>query len=194
MGRKPVWKCVRAQAVALYKAGLKQVEISQQLGVSRCCVQNAIKRFEDTGSYGDKMRFGRPHKINERDIRHLKRLVKGEARLSASKITSDLNDSLPKPVTTRTVRNYIKNLSYEYVVKVKKQWLSARHRDQRVAWCREHLNWTAKDSRNVIFSDESTFYVLKRKSQCKIWRLEKEKLLPEGLSETSTGDGGKIGV
>ena len=27
-------------------------------------------------------------------------------------------------------------------------------------------------------SDESTFYVLKRKNQCKIWRLEKEKLLP----------------
>ena len=44
------------------------------------------------------------------------------------------------------------------------------------------------------FSDESTFYVLKRKNQCKIWRLEKEKLLPECLQQTNTADGGKVGI
>lgn len=46
----------------------------------------------------------------------------------------------------------------------------------------------------MIFSDESTFYVLKRKNLCKIWRLEKEKLLPECLELTNTGDGGKTGI
>ena len=54
------------------------------------------------------------------DFRHLKRLVKGDARLGAIKIASDLNPSLPKPVTTRTVRIYMKELDFEYVVKVKK--------------------------------------------------------------------------
>jgi transposase len=194
MGKKPVSGCVRAQAVALHDAGLSQVEISKQLGISRCCVQNAVKKYEETGSFDDKSRSGRPRKVNSRDIRHLKRLVKGETRLSASKIATDLNSSLPKPVTTRTVRNYLRELGYEYVVKIKKQWLSARHREQRVAWCKDHLHWTFDDWKNVIFSDESTFYVLRRKNQCKIWRLEKEKLLPKCLSETNTGDGGKIGV
>lgn len=46
----------------------------------------------------------------------------------------------------------------------------------------------------MIFSDESTFYVLKRKNLCKIWRLEKEKLLPECLELTNIGDGGKTGI
>ena len=46
----------------------------------------------------------------------------------------------------------------------------------------------------MIFSDESTFYVLKRKHQCKIWRLEQEKLLPECIQQTNTDDDGKVGI
>ena len=56
------------------------------------------------------------------------------------------------------------------------------------------MNWTSDDWKHVIFWDESTFYVLKRKNQCKIWRLEKEKLLLECLQRTNTGDGGKVGI
>jgi transposase len=194
MGKKSIHPTVRAQVVALDGAGLNQVEISNQLKISRCCVQNAIKKYKKLRRYDDLKHTGRPKKISDREVRHLKKLVKGDSRLSATKIASDLNSSLPKPVTTRTVRRYLKDLGFEYVVKIKKQWLSARHRQQRVAWCRQHLNWTQDDWRKVIFSDESTFYVLKRKNQCKIWRLEKEKLLPECLQQTNTGDGGKVGI
>ena len=138
--------------------------------------------------------IGCPKKLSGLGIRHLKRLVKVDSRISASKIASDLNTSLPEPVTTRTVRRYLKELGFEYVVKVKKQWLSARHGQQRIAWCKQYLNWTPNDWRKVIFSDESIFYVLKRKNQCKIWRFEKEKLLPECLQQTNTGGGGKVGI
>lgn len=124
----------------------------------------------------------------------MNRLVKGNSRLSASKIASDINSSLPKPITADTVRRYLKSFGFEYVVKIKKQWLNAKHRQRRLAWCHKYSSWTCDDWRNVIFSDESTFYVLKRKNLCKIWRLEKEKLLPECLEQTNTGDGGKIGI
>ena len=92
------------------------------------------------------------------------------------------------------MRQYLKELGFEYVVKVKKQWLSARYRQQRIAWCKQYSNWTPNNWRKVIFSDESTFYILKRKNQCKIWRLEKEKLLPECLQQTNTSDGGKVRI
>ena len=116
----------------LFDAGLTQVQISKQLKISRDYVQNAIKKFKETGQYNDLKRTGRPKKIPDRSVRHLKRQVKGDSRLSAAKITSDLNASLPKLVSTRTVRTYLRDLGFEYVVKIKKQWLSARHRQQRV--------------------------------------------------------------
>ena len=90
-------------------------------------------------------------------------MMKGENWLSAVKITANLNSSLLKLVTKRTVRNYLTKLGFEYKVKLKKQWLSKKHREQRVAWCRQYCHWTINDWRNVIFSDESTFYVLRRK-------------------------------
>jgi hypothetical protein len=82
---------------------------------------------------------------------------------------SHLDNSLPKPVTTRTVRNHLKKSSYEYVAQLKKRYASARHREQRVAWYDEHVQWTADDWRNFTFSDDSTFYVLRRKKQDKLW-------------------------
>ena len=173
MGKKPISSFKRAQIVALHNAGFNQVDISKDLHVSRCCVQNAIKKYKNFGRYDDLKRSGRPKKVVGRNLRHLKRLVKGDTRLSATKIASDLNASLPKPVTTRTIRTYLKDLGFEYVVKMKKQWLGVKHRQQRVAWCTQYMHWTQDDWKKVIFSDESTFYVLKRKNQCKIWRLEK---------------------
>ena len=50
--------------------------------------------------------------------------------LSAAKITSDLNISLTKLVKMRTVCNYLKELGLEYVLKVKRQRLSIKHRQK----------------------------------------------------------------
>ena len=104
---------------------------------------------------------------------------------------------MPKPVAARTVRNYLKELGFEYAVKVKKQWLGATHLKQRIVWCTRYMSSTHDDWKNVIFfqtNQRFMFYVLKRKNQCKIWRLEKEKLLPECLKQTNTGDSEKVSI
>ena len=77
---------------------------------------------------------------------------------------------------------------------MKKQWLGIQHQQRWIAWCTKYINWTSDDWKHMIFSNQSAFYVLKRKNQCKIWRLEKEKLLPECLQQTNTGDSGKVGI
>ena len=56
------------------------------------------------------------------------------------------------------------------------------------------MDWNSDDWKHVIFSDESMLYMLKRKNQCKIWRLEKEKLLPGCLQQMNASDAGKVGI
>jgi transposase len=68
---------------------------------------------------GDKKRSSRPRSLSDRNVRELKRLVHGENRISAAKIMSDLNRSLPKPVSKRTIQRYLTELGYEYVTKLK---------------------------------------------------------------------------
>ncbi|CAF4418049.1 unnamed protein product, partial [Rotaria magnacalcarata] len=197
MGKKAIDPYIRAQAVALYNNGnisMSTDEVAKQLNISKCCVFNAIKKHSETDEYVDKKHSGRPKKLGEREQRYLKRLVKGENRLSVSKITSDLNQSILEPISSRTVFNYLKKLGYEYKVKLKKQWLSSKDREQRVAWCKKYAHFSKHDWRNVIFSDESTFCVLERKNQVKIWRTDEERLHPDCIQQVNTGRGGKLGI
>ena len=96
-------------------------EVATRLNISKTCVFNAINKYKDTGEFMDKKRIGRIPKLDEPDQRHLKRVVKGENRLSVSKITRDLNQSLSEPITSPTVFDYRKKLGDEYKVKLKKQ-------------------------------------------------------------------------
>ena len=82
--------------VVLHDAGLNQLQMSKQFKVSRCCVQNVIKKHKQLDRFDDLKHTGHPTKHSGGEIRHLKRLVKGGSRLSASKIATDLNASLPE--------------------------------------------------------------------------------------------------
>ena len=135
MGKRSIEPYVRAQAVPLYQSGLNLSKISKQLQVSRCCVRNPITKFEEYTKFDDIKRSGRPKSLSDCNIRELKGLFQGVNRLSAAKITTDLNISLFKPVSKRTVRRYLKKLGYEYTFKIKKQWLSTKHRKACVQWC-----------------------------------------------------------
>ena len=120
MSKNPVDSIIRAQAVALSDVALSQVQISRQLNISKCCVQNTIKntmKLVNTINCNEKTIQKR---IQNRDIRHLKPLVKGDGRLSVDKVVSDSDASLPESVTTRTVRRYLRDLWFEYAVKIKK--------------------------------------------------------------------------
>ena len=194
MGKKAIEPFIRPQIVALCRSGMNMSQVSKQLKISRCCVRNAIMKYENQGRFTDSKRSGRPKKLSERDERELKRLVQGENRLSVAKITKDLCVSLSGPVSKETVRRYLKKFGFEYAVKIKKPFLTMKHRKARVEWCKQHLHWTKQDWRKVIFSDESTFYVLKRKNQVKIWRTDDERSIPECVEHMNTGNGGKVGI
>ena len=132
MGKRLIKPYVRAQPVALYQAGLNLSKISKQLQLSRCCVRNTVTKFEEYIKFDDMKRSCRPKSLSDRNIHELKRLIQGDNRLSAAKITIDLNMSLFKPVSKRTVRRDSKKLGYEYAVKIEKQWLSTKYRKARV--------------------------------------------------------------
>ena len=81
-----------------------------------------------------------------------------------------LNNSLKSPVCETTVINYLHKNGYEYKTKIKKSVLTIKQKKKRFNWCLAHFNWTINDWRCTIFSDETTFYVIKRKNGVKIWR------------------------
>ena len=102
MAKKSVHPGVWAHVVVLQSVGLNQVQTSKQLTISRCWVQNSIKIYKQLGRYDDFQHTERPNNLSDPEVRHLKSLSKGDARLSQSKIASDLNTSIPKSVIKGT--------------------------------------------------------------------------------------------
>ena len=96
MGKRSIELYVRAQAVALYRSGLNLSKISKQLQVCRCCVRNAITKFQEYTKFDDMKRSGRSKSLSDCNIRELKRLDQDDNRLSAAKITTDLRPYPPQ--------------------------------------------------------------------------------------------------
>ena len=77
MGRKSVSNEIRQQIITLFQTGNNSNrEIARQLRVSLSCVDNAVKRMQQTGTPKERPRSGRPSKVTPTFRRQLKRTVK----------------------------------------------------------------------------------------------------------------------
>src|SRR5215207_7972230 len=65
----------RVQIVALKNEGLSLKEISQKTGKHRRTIQRICKRVEETKSFKDKQRSGRPKVLDERKRRIIARIL-----------------------------------------------------------------------------------------------------------------------
>ena len=110
------------------KTSMSIDEVGKRLNIFKTFVFNSVKKQKKTGKFVDAKLFQG----------HLKQLVKGVNWLSLSNITSDLNQSLSVSIIPRAVFNYLKKSSYEYKIKLKKQWLNVKHYELRMPLCKQH--------------------------------------------------------
>jgi transposase len=144
----------RAQIVALCECGMKQVDVSKQLGVSKQVVSLTIRRFKETKSFQSKSRSGRPRKTTPATDRMIRRLAVANPSVSSKAIAS----SLPTPVSSRLVR---RRLHDEFDLKsyrpAKKPLLSRKNIADRLKFCQKFKEWTGEMWEQVLFSDECMF-------------------------------------
>ena len=125
MEEKNVREYQRAQYIALRKISMSYRAIGSSIGVSRASIQRALERFEKTGGFQDRSRCGRPKKLNQKNVRMLKHLDKDDENgSSALEITIKWNESLKKPVCSRTVISYLQKCGFEYKIKIQKPFLN----------------------------------------------------------------------
>ena len=117
-------------------------------------------KYNKTSQYNDLQGAGCPKRIKNRDIRRLKRLVKGDGRLTADKTASDLNASFPKPVSTRTIHRYLRELGFEYVVTIKKNNGSLANIDNNVLTGVHSIyigHWITREKLSFPMSQHSSY-------------------------------------
>jgi transposase len=102
---------------------------------------------------------GRTSKLSDRDRSHIRRNMLTGTWKTAAEAHAGLLQVDREPLSQKTVRRALHKMGFQAKIKLKKPFLSAKHKKARLAWALAHKHWTTDDWRRVIFTDETKINV-----------------------------------
>ena len=184
---KPLTPKMRGAIVYGNKCGQSSRTIAKRLGCGKMTVNDILKCFHETHSLTPRKKTGRPPLLNSPAQQQLKAFVKenGEnRRLCSKKLATVWTTREKQPISTRTIRRNLKKVGLSTCVPRRKPAMTQAHCQARLEWAHAHENWTARQWRRVLFSDESTFTQFQRGHQGMVWREPGEELNPDCIAVT----------
>jgi len=174
----------RSKIVALSQhTQMTQRQIASECSVGLGTVNDIIKRFRETGSFSPKRKgkCGRKKKTTPTQDRLLVRKSKINPRMTAVDLNRDLRAS-GTSVSDMTVRRRLLAAGRVAIKPKKKQLLTKAMMSKRLQWAKNHKDWTIEMWKNVIFSDETHFFVQGEKVPY-VRKSADEKLSPAHLQQ-----------
>ncbi|GFX51509.1 HTH_Tnp_Tc3_2 domain-containing protein [Trichonephila clavipes] len=102
----------------------------------------------------------------ERRFRHI---ICSQQSQTLAVIITQLNDSASRTVSKRTVQCSLHRMGFVSRRPTLVALFNARHRAARLAWAREHRDWSVEDWKRVAWSDESRLRLLNADGRLRIW-------------------------
>ncbi len=128
---------------------------------------------------------GRKPKLNNRDLRSLRRHCIKNCHSSISDITTWAQDYFGKPLSSTTIRSYIHKCQLKLYCAKRKPYVNSVQKRRRLLWARRHLGWTITQWKRVLWSDESVFQVFFGRNGRRVLRTKEEKDHPDCYPATS---------
>lgn len=182
MGRKQMTDLEKGQILGMARSHSPR-EIAKAIGRDYRTIHRLLKKFQTTGSTDRVQGSGRKRKTSPRKDRLIKRIALSDRRLSSSEIRKKLD----LDVSTKTIRNRLHEFGIKSYWSIKKPFISETNRTKRLAWAKEHLNWSADRWASVLWSDESPF-LLRYKGRQRVWRSHNERYVPQTTTATVKHD------
>ena len=171
LGARNTTPAERLAIIHMAKSLVPLAEIANSFNRPLRTVQQVLKNHKDRGHVEDLPRSGRPTKINDRAIRHLKKFIDSDRRQKLGDITHSLNTVLSQPVSPRTVSRVIHDrLEMRACHARRKPFLSEDHKKRRLAWSMVTIKHTMEEWMRVIWTDESSVVLGKESSAPLVWR------------------------
>ncbi len=137
MGRgSPVCQQIREKIIEMFKNNVPQRKIGRDLDISPSTVHNIIKRFKESGGISVRKGQGRKPKLNNRDLRSLRRHCIKNRYSSISDITTWAQDYFGKPLSSTTIRSYIHKCQLKLYCAKRKPYVNSIQKRRRLLWAR----------------------------------------------------------
>ena len=191
---------LRNKILGAIEAGDKPTDISFRYGCHISSIYRLMNKFLVTGSADDLPRAGRPKVTNPRQDRAIATVFRREPFTTAAEVARATIGNHGGRVSERTVRRRIHGSGRYCRRPVKKPFLMAHHRRNRLNWAQLHINWRLAQWRRVLFSDECRVCVDPDSGRIRIWRRVGERYDEQNILEKDLRGGvhvmiwGAIGI
>lgn len=185
---------MRWRIVGRLEAGQSQVQICREFNLTPSVVCNLWKQFQDTGSIKRKPGQGRPRATTARDDRYLAVLARRHRGATASQLSRDLSAATGTRISRVTVSKRLNERGLFARRPAVCVPLSSTHRRDRLAWCRQHSDWSREQWATVLFTDESRFSLNTDSRRTFIWREPGTRYVPCNVREINSYRGGGVMV
>ena len=139
----------------LYDAGITSAkELKRITRIPKSTIYENLKKFDKGKGIERKAGSGKISILQKHDKCRIVSITKMKPKMSAERIAIRAYELGSPQVSARTIQRYLKSICWRKLIPLKKPFLTQKMKDQRVSWCKNHLN---TDWERVIFSDESKF-------------------------------------
>ncbi len=142
---------------ALHTAGKSHGKITNYVKIPKLTVTRILQRASKNSNklYRQTKRIGRSTKLNAQSqrvlIRHVERFPHNN--LAALSTPSKSGHTLSRGM----VWSYLKTAGYLRFKARRKPFLTQKHKEARLCWAREYVDWTLENWMSIIWTDEATF-------------------------------------
>lgn len=171
----------KIQIIELNAKNFSVKQIAIEVKRSKTTVRHWLKRWMDEKEIASKKRTGRKRKIDADKAAEIINLVRQKPTITAFEIKTDLN----LDVNTRTITRILNENKLKSFKVFKKPLHEPKHLQARLCFANCLKEWTYEDWKNVIFTDEKTFYST-RIGKRRIYKMRGEKI-PLDICSTTTG-------
>jgi transposase len=139
-------------AKRLFELRYSTRQVAQELDISNATAARILKENKENVPHNP---GGRPRKMNDELVNHLKLNLKRGILKTAVDATKEANTMLEEPVSRQTVCRRLVEVQMKFKRKRKQPLLRPRHKADRMKFVRKYNQWTHLDWKRVIFTDES---------------------------------------
>ena len=178
---------LRERAIGHLQAGARPVDVATALGVAVSTICRLWRKFCITGKTDDRGRTGRPRVTTAWQDRRIFRSHLRQPFTPATETARDTIGTHGTQISGQTVRRRLRERNLACRRPARGPVLTARHRQRRLQWARERMDWTWRRWQHVIFTDESRFCVSHADGRIRVWRRQNQRYQVQNVLESIPG-------
>lgn len=177
-----------------YQKGTVHRKIAEMLNMKRSTVGDIIRRYKNENRIDSNPRPG-PKKIFEpREVHIIVQKIENNPKLSAPKLTREVNQMFNKDASTETVRKILRENGLHGRVARKKPFVNLVNRRRRMLFAIKNRFQNEDYWNKFIFADESKYNISGSDGRVMVWRRVNTALNPEHIRGTIKSGGGSVMV